>query len=95
MKTFQEFLSESTSNAPISIKKSEHSWGTLILVEKGIDYRAVLHPEHQEMILSLADGETKKFEDEQGIKWNATRNGEDITLKADYRILTFKRSEIE
>lgn len=93
MKTFQQFLAEGIDD--ISINKKEYSWGTLITIRKGIHYTAVLHPEHQKQILSLANGDCEHFTDEQGIKWEVTRNENVITLESGHRILSFDRSEIE
>lgn len=74
-----------------------YPWGRLTKVEgKGV--RAVLHPEHQEAIGSLQDGESTRFKDEQGIDWTAKRNGEHVELKAPSRIsgetLRVKHSDV-
>jgi hypothetical protein len=44
--------------------------------------RAVLHPEHQEMVGNLKEGESDHFEDEQGDKWDVHRKGEHLHFKA-------------
>lgn len=74
-----------------------YPWGRLTKVEgKGI--RAVLHPEHQEAIGKLQDGDSTRFKDEQGIDWTAKRNGEHVELKAPSRVsgtaLRVKHSDV-
>lgn len=74
-----------------------YPWGRLTKVEgKGV--RAVLHPEHQEAIGKLQDGESTRFKDEQGIDWTAKRNGEHVELKAPSRVsgtaLRVKHSDV-
>jgi hypothetical protein len=66
-----------------------YPWGNLVTVSKGISYKAVLHPEHQEKILSLAEGGSTRFKDEQSYSWEASRKGDRVFLKAPGMSLDF------
>lgn len=71
---------EKPAPKPNATTKHEHyHWGRLTKVDgKGIS--AILHPEHQEAVGKLQDGESTSFKDEQGINWKAKRDGEHVKL---------------
>lgn len=89
---------EAKETKPNANAVHEHyPWGRLTKVEgKGV--RAVLHPEHQEAIGKLQNGDSTRFKDEQGIDWTAKRNGEHVELKAPSRVsgtaLRVKHSDV-
>lgn len=47
-----------------TVKTNTYSWGRLSIIEKGIDCKVVIHPEHLETVR-----EGGAFTDEQRIKW--------------------------
>jgi hypothetical protein len=55
--------------------------GDRIVVSRGSEFKAVLHPEHQIALGKLKEGERFKFEDESGTHWSATRSGNSIRLE--------------
>lgn len=59
--------------------------GDAVVISKGSEYKAVLHPEHQSALKSLKEGEKHELEDEQGMWWTATRSGDNIQLEAGDR----------
>lgn len=62
------------------VSHENYRWGRLTKVEgKGV--KAILHPEHQQAVGDLQDGESTSFKDEQGINWKATRAGENVHLQ--------------
>lgn len=63
------------------VKRSTYSWGSIIKLSKKGQPGAVLHPEHQEELASLKDGEKGKFKDETGMVWNSQRRGNIIHLE--------------
>lgn len=69
--------SESTPSGPkLKTKTEKYSWGKLVTVTKGNNWTAVMHPEHQEGIAKLKEGESFKFKDEQGKNWKVTATDE-------------------
>jgi hypothetical protein len=76
------------------VKKESYSWGDLITVSKGNEFKAVLHPEHQDALKKLKDGEKTTFTDEQKVKWNATRTGDSLELKSGSKSLTMSASTL-
>ncbi|MGE3551043.1 MAG: hypothetical protein AB7I29_14235 [Geobacter sp.] len=58
---------------------AHYPWGRLTKVDGG-GITAILHPEHQEAVGKLQDGESTSFKDEQGIDWKAKRDGEHVKL---------------
>lgn len=64
----------------VTIEKSNHSWGKMIRVYHGSSHSYPLHPEHQEKIAKLGDGEKTSFKDETGNNVTAHREGENIHL---------------
>lgn len=76
------------------VKKESYSWGDLVTVSKGNQYKAVLHPEHQDALRKLKDGESHTFTDEQKHKWTATRDGDAINLNSKAGKLSVSRSDL-
>jgi hypothetical protein len=75
--------------------------GDRVVVSRGSEFKAVLHPEHQTALGKLKEGEKHEFEDEQGTWWKATRSGDNLNLEGGDRRsgnkpykLNVKRSEI-
>ena len=64
----------------VSVKKQDYSWGKMITVHHGADTSYPLHPEHQEKIKNLKDGEHTSFTDETNRKVTAHREGEHVHL---------------
>lgn len=58
---------------------SHYPWGRLTKVDGG-GITAIMHPEHQEAVGKLQDGESTSFKDEQGIDWKAKRDGEHVKM---------------
>lgn len=65
----------------VKVSKKNYSWGKMITVHHGSSHSFPLHPEHQEAISKLDDGETTHFKDETGARITAKRDGNEITLK--------------
>lgn len=71
---------EKPAPKPNATTKHEHyPWGRLTKVDGG-GITAIMHPEHQEAVGKLQDGETARFQDEQGILWKVKRDGEHVKL---------------
>lgn len=64
------------------VSEKNYSWGKLIKVSKGKNYSAILHPEHQDALKKLKDGESTRFRDETNTDWTAKRNGGTVELSA-------------
>ena len=64
----------------VTVKKSTHSWGKMITVHHGSSHSFPLHPEHQEKIAKLKDGEHTSFTDETNSKVTAHREGDTVHL---------------
>jgi hypothetical protein len=64
----------------VTVKKSTHSWGKMITVHHGSSHSFPLHPEHQEKIAKLKDGESTSFTDETNSKVTAHREGDTVHL---------------
>lgn len=64
----------------VSVKKSTHPWGKMITVHHGSSHSFPLHPEHQEAIGKLKDGESTTFTDETKSKVTAHREGDTVHL---------------
>lgn len=82
----------------VSVRKK----GGKVVVSKGSEYKAVLHPQHQSALKNLKEGEKHELKDEQGMWWTATRSGDNIRLEAgDRRFgskpykLSLKESDLE
>jgi hypothetical protein len=76
------------------VKKESYSWGDLVTVSKGNEFKAVLHPEHQDALKKLKDGEKTTFTDEQRVKWNAARTGDNLELKSGSKSLSMPVSTL-
>lgn len=77
IKSFKSFIIEGTI-----VKKTTYPWGKMIAVHDGA-VSFPLHPEHQEKIKSLKDGQTTKFEDATRTTITARREGKHVHLKRD------------
>ena len=64
----------------VSVKKEKHSWGTMMTVHHGSDTSYPLHPEHQQAIAKLGDGEKTSFKDETNSSVHAHRDGDTVHL---------------
>jgi len=64
----------------VSVNKKEYSWGKMITVLHGASHTFPLHPEHQEKIAKLKDGESVSFTDETKSKVKAHREGDTVHL---------------
>ena len=64
----------------VTVKKSTHSWGKMVTVHHGSSHSFPLHPEHQEAIAKLKDGESTSFTDETKSKVTAHREGDTVHL---------------
>jgi len=64
-----------------TISKKMHAWGKMITVHDGSHQSFPLHPEHQEKIKNLKNGEKTTFTDETNSKIHAHREGDIIHLK--------------
>jgi len=62
------------------LQYENYSWGTLRILEIGIKYKCIIHPENHTQILQVADGslDSYTFTDEQKIKWDVTLNGDKL-----------------
>lgn len=86
-------LQKSASSVTVDVR--DYSWGRLVVVSKGNSYKAILHPEHQEALLKLQGGQSTQIKDEQGVRWKAFREGNEVTLQAPGKSLTFDLSKME
>lgn len=66
----------------VTVKKDKYSWGKMVTVHHGSDTSYPLHPEHQEAIKKLKDGEHTSFTDETNRKVKAHREGDSVHLSA-------------
>jgi hypothetical protein len=76
-----EELTESLS--AVTVKSSTHHWGKMMTVHHKASHSYPLHPEHQEAIRKLKDGEKTRFEDETGKKVTAHREGDKVHLSSN------------
>lgn len=65
----------------VQVNKKNYSWGKMITVRHGSSHSFPLHPEHQEKIKNLKDGESTAFKDETGSHVTASREGDKVHLK--------------
>lgn len=65
----------------VQVDKKNYSWGKMITVRHGSSHSFPLHPEHQEKIKNLKDGESTAFKDETGSHVTAHREGDNVHLK--------------
>lgn len=68
-------------NEAVSVEKHNYSWGKMMTVHHGSSHSFPLHPEHQEKIKNLKDGESTSFKDETRAHVTATREGDKVHLK--------------
>jgi len=71
---------ETELNEMINVSKRNYSWGKMITVHHGKSHSYPLHPEHQEAIAKLKDGEKTSFTDETNATVHARRDGDTIHL---------------
>jgi hypothetical protein len=65
----------------VTVNKKNYSWGKMVTVHHGSSHSFPLHPEHQEAIKNLKDGEKTSFTDETKKRIVAHREGDTIHLK--------------
>lgn len=70
-----EDVNESEFKGTPTVKTDKYSWGTMKTIHHGNSFSIPLHPDHQESISKLKDGDTHVFKDETRAKWTATRKG--------------------
>lgn len=75
-------VKEETIEEAVSVKKQDYSWGKMVTVHHGSDTSYPLHPEHQEAIKKLKDGEHTSFTDETNRKVTAHREGDSVHLSS-------------
>jgi len=71
---------QSEVNEAVSVKKEKFSWGNMMTVHHGSDTSYPLHPEHQQAIAKLGDGEKTSFKDETNSSVHAHREGDTVHL---------------
>lgn len=64
----------------VTVDKKNYSWGKMVTVHHGSENSYPLHPEHQEAIKKLKDGEHTTFKDETNRKVTAHREGDKVHL---------------
>ena len=64
----------------VTVNKKNYSWGKMITVHHGASHSFPLHPEHQEAIAKLKNGESTSFTDETKSKVTAHRDGDMVHL---------------
>lgn len=65
----------------VTVNKKNYSWGKMVTVHQGASTTYPLHPEHQEKIRKLSDGDKTSFKDETGATVHAHRSGDTVHLK--------------
>lgn len=65
----------------VAVNKTQHPWGKMIVVRRGAAETFPLHPEHQEQIRNLGDGDSKTFKIETNDHIEASRHGDKIHLR--------------
>jgi hypothetical protein len=65
----------------VTVNKKNYSWGKMVTVHQGASTSYPLHPEHQEKIRKLSDGDKTTFKDETGATVHAHRSGDTVYLK--------------
>lgn len=66
----------------VTVRTSNHHWGKMMTVHHRSSHSYPLHPEHQEAIRKLKDGEKARFEDETGNRVTAHREGDKVHLSS-------------
>jgi len=64
----------------VVVQKKKYNWGLMMTVKDGKSNTFPLHPEEQEKIRNLKDGQTVKFKDETGATVTATRKEDMVHL---------------
>lgn len=72
----------------VTVNKKNYSWGKMITVHRGSTTSFPLHPEHQEKIRKLSDGDNTSFKDETGAMVHAHRSGDTVHLKKSGSIIS-------
>jgi hypothetical protein len=82
VKTRKKKVSEEVDlGEAVKVNKKNYSWGKMITVHQGSATSYPLHPEHQEKIRKLSDGDKTSFKDETGAIVHAHRSGDTVHLK--------------
>lgn len=71
---------QSEVNEAVTVKKNNYSWGKMMTVHHGASTSYPLHPEHQQAIAKLGDGERTSFKDETNTHVVARRDGDNVHL---------------
>lgn len=71
---------EAEVNEAVTVKKEKYSWGNMMTVHHGASTSYPLHPEHQQAIAKLGDGEKTSFKDETNTHVVAHRDGDKVHL---------------
>lgn len=77
----------------MKIKKEKYDWGTMMVISKGSSVTCPLHPEHQDEVYFLKDGESTCFTIETGQRVLAIRNGEKVILGFESTMWTIDINE--
>ena len=75
-----EVQEEAELGEAVTVDKKNYHWGKMITVHHGSSHSFPLHPEHQEKIKNLKDGESTSFTDETRAKVTAKREGDKVHL---------------
>jgi len=75
----QKDVKESLDEA-VTVAKKDYSWGKMVTVHHGSSTSYPLHPEHQNAIKKLKDGEKTSFKDETNSTVHAHREGDKVHL---------------
>jgi hypothetical protein len=67
-------------NEAVTVKKANYPWGKMMTVHHGASTSYPLHPEHQQAIAKLGDGEKTSFKDETNSTVHAHREGDTVHL---------------
>ena len=71
---------EESVDEAVTVQKKKYNWGLMMTVKDGKSNTFPLHPEEQEKIKNLKDGQTIKFKDETGATVTAARKGDMVHL---------------
>jgi len=74
--------SEAGPRQESKVTRETYSWGSIVKVANDPRSQSlILHPEDQDQVMKLRDGEKAMFTDEQGNRITATREGKNIVMK--------------
>ena len=62
------------------VKKDHYDWGRMLTVHHGKSHSFPMHPEHQDAIHEMKDGESFRYKDETGSTVHAARDGDMVHL---------------